>query len=172
MSELVLEQPLDESREMVVKAFQRTDGINKYQKSDYQVVGKTGISFPRVLWSYGENVYADLSETGDPHRTKVTVRAEKEVSLNVGGNAQKFKRRFLDELKQVREASKATGTGINTDRRVENAVKTEKENATDSTAQRTTEIEGDQSLSDGKQALIAFMVLSSLLFFFAMIAAL
>lgn len=104
MTEVFLDKPLDEARETAVRAFDRTTGITKYQKSQHQVVGETGISFPRVLWSYGESVYVDLSETGEPNETKLHVSAEKEVPINIGASPEKYKRRFLDELNALRES--------------------------------------------------------------------
>lgn len=166
MNKLILNQSLDESREMVVEAFKRTEGINKFQQSKYQVVGKTGVSFPRILWSYGESVFVDLSETEDSNKTELEVSAEKEVSMNVGGNAKKFQRRFLNELEYLRDASKE-----NSERTTESpnsTARTERENTTE--REETKEVE-EQTTSEGAKVLTAFIVSSMLMFFFAMVMA-
>lgn len=102
MPDLVLDVPRREAKELIVEAFERTDGISKITTSSHQVVGKTGISFPRVLWSYGETVYADLSESKDGDRTPISISGEKRVALNVGANPEKFQRRLIDEIDELR----------------------------------------------------------------------
>jgi hypothetical protein len=102
MTELVLNHPIHKARDLIVRALERTDGISEVNESDFQVVGKTGISFPRVLWSYGETIYVDLSESQDENKTPISVSGEKNVAINIGSNPDKFKRRFLEELDQIR----------------------------------------------------------------------
>lgn len=102
MTELIIELPREQTVELVQEALKRTEGINSTVVSDHQVVGKTGVEFPRVLWSYGEKIYVDLSETDSENRTNITVRGEKNVALNIGANPDKFKRRFVDELNALR----------------------------------------------------------------------
>lgn len=113
MTEIILNETIDDARTTVIEAFDRTEGITKFQKSQHQVVGETGVSFPRILWSYGESVYVDLSETGQVNKTKLQVRGEKEVPINVGANPEKYKRRFLDELDTLRDKPTATSNSDN-----------------------------------------------------------
>lgn len=87
---------------MIIKAFEQTDGISKIKENEFQVVGKTGMSFPRVLWSYGETIYVDISESQDENKTPISVRGESKVAINIGSNPDKFKRRFLDEINKIR----------------------------------------------------------------------
>lgn len=103
MTELILNFPREQTVELVEEALERTEGINSTVVSDHQVVGKTGVGFPRVLWSYGEKLYVDISETDSENRTKITIRGEKNVAINIGANPEKFKRRFVDELNALRK---------------------------------------------------------------------
>jgi hypothetical protein len=103
VTELVLDCPREEAREIIVAAFEQTDGISKIESNDFQVVGKTGMSFPRVLWSYGEIIYVDISESENEDKTPISVRGESKVSINIGSNPDKFKRRFLDEVNKIRQ---------------------------------------------------------------------
>ncbi|QDX40852.1 hypothetical protein [Salarchaeum sp. JOR-1] len=105
MTELSLDYPLDDAKDVVKTALERTDGISEIDEGSRQIVGKTGISFPRVLWSYGENIYIDFSDSTDDGQTPIDVWAEKSVWLNIGANPQKYKRAFLTELEDVRGRS-------------------------------------------------------------------
>lgn len=148
MTEIIIDDSLDETRQKVINAFDGTDGIRKYQSSQYQVVGETGVSFPRVLWSYGETVYVDLSETGNTNETKIEVRAEKEVPINIGANPEKYKRRFLDELNTLRDQS----------------IKTSRAGETIPTAGDNIETMEEGS-GNGTSTLMTIIVIMSLLFF-------
>lgn len=102
MTELVLDYPREKAREIILTAFEQTDGISKIEADDFQVVGRTGMSFPRVLWSYGEIIYVDISESEDENKTPISVRGESKVAINIGSNPDKFKRRFLNEVNKIR----------------------------------------------------------------------
>jgi hypothetical protein len=105
MTTLMLDRSLDEARNLVIQALQMTEGITKIRGSGRQIVGKTGIQFPRVLWSYGENVYVDFSETSEGDQVRIDVWAEKSVWMNVPANPEKYKRRFLGQLDYMRNAN-------------------------------------------------------------------
>jgi hypothetical protein len=103
MTNLLLDHPPEEARELVKQALRRTRNISEIEEGAHQVVGKTGISFPRVLWSYGENIYVDFSDPTDDGKVPIEVWAEKSVWTNITADPQKFKREFLTELEAVRE---------------------------------------------------------------------
>jgi hypothetical protein len=103
MTDLRLEYPPDEARELVKEAFRRTEGISSIEDSTHQIVGKTGVSFPRVLWSYGESVYVDFSDPAEDGAVPIEVWADKSVWMNIGADPEKFKRRFLEALEDVRD---------------------------------------------------------------------
>ncbi|GAA3862578.1 hypothetical protein [Haloarcula argentinensis] len=102
MTRLVLSCGLDEARELVKEALWRTEGIKSIEEGRRQIVGKTDISFPRILWSYGENIYIDFSDPTDEGEIPIKVTAEKEIWMNATASPQKYKRQFLDELDAVR----------------------------------------------------------------------
>lgn len=102
MTRLILEYPLEDAKQLVREAFYRTHGISSVQEGQRQIVGKTGISFPRVLWSWGEYVYADFSDTGNDGQVQVDIWAEKAVWMNITAKPQTFKRRFLSQLEALR----------------------------------------------------------------------
>lgn len=103
MTNLLLDYSPEEAQKVMKEAFRRTEGIIRVEEGSYQLVGKTGIQFPRVLWSWGENVYVDFSDQTDDGKIPIEVWADKAIWMNIGANPEKFKRRFLDELKEVRE---------------------------------------------------------------------
>lgn len=103
MTRLLLDCTLEEAQEVVKEAFWRTEGIGSIEESSRQIVGKTGISFPRVLWSYGENIYVDFSDPSDGGEIPIEVTAEKSIWTNITASPQKYKRQFLNALDTVRE---------------------------------------------------------------------
>ncbi|MDL0125966.1 hypothetical protein ACOZ32_09270 [Halobacterium sp. MBLA0001] len=102
MTRLLLDCTLEQAQEVVKEAFWRTEGIKSIEESRRQIVGKTGISFPRVLWSYGENIYVDFSDPTDEGEIPIEVSAEKSIWTNITASPQKYKRQFLDALDAVR----------------------------------------------------------------------
>lgn len=103
MTRLLLDQPPEDARELVREALRRTGRISEIEEGGYQVVGKTGVSFPRVLWSYGEKIYVDFSDPTDEGKVPIDVRAEKTVWTNITANPERIKREFLTELKAIRD---------------------------------------------------------------------
>jgi len=103
VTRLLLDCTLEEAQEVVKEAFWRTEGIGSIEESSRQIVGKTGISFPRVLWSYGENIYVDFSDPSDGGEIPIEVTAEKSIWTNITASPQKYKRQFLNALDTVRE---------------------------------------------------------------------
>lgn len=102
MTEILLDCTLEEARKVVKEAFWRTEGIKSIEEGSRQIVGKTDVSFPRVLWSYGENIYVDFSDPTDGGAIPIEVSAEKAIWTNITASPQKFKRQFLNELETVR----------------------------------------------------------------------
>ena len=94
---------MEEAKIVVKEALQRTEGISKVEEGGHQIVGKTGISFPRVLWSYGENVYIEFSDPDEDGKIPIEVRAEKSIWTNIFAQPEKFKREFLSELDEIRD---------------------------------------------------------------------
>ena len=105
MSQLQLECSTEDARELVKEAFRRTEGISTIEQEGYQIVGKTGVSFPRILWSYGENIYVDFSDPTEDGEVPIEVWAEKSIWTNITADPQKYKRRFLGELENIRGES-------------------------------------------------------------------
>lgn len=103
MTSILLSRSNEEAKELVREAFRRTEGITQIQEGGRQIVGKTGINFPRVLWSWGENVYVDFSDTGSDDETQLDVWAEKEVWMNITASPEEHKRRFLSELEVLKD---------------------------------------------------------------------
>lgn len=103
MTELLIERPPDETKQVVISAFHATPGISRVSGTQRQIVGSTGITFPRVLWSYGERVYVDVSDPTPEGHTPISVRAEKVVWMNIGAVPETFKRRFLAEIDRLRD---------------------------------------------------------------------
>lgn len=100
MTRIVLEHTEADARTVIKAAFEETDGIEKYFEGDDQVVGKTGW---RAL-SYGETVIVDLSEDSDSvTRTPIEITAEKEVAINVTATPQKYKRRLIGNIENLRK---------------------------------------------------------------------
>jgi len=102
MANIRLDYTREQARILVKEALRRTRGISVITESQYQIVGKTGISFPRILWSWGEKIYVDISDTESENRVMISVWAEKTVWMNIFANPEKFKRRFLHVLEQLR----------------------------------------------------------------------
>jgi hypothetical protein len=99
---LHLHYPPVKSRNIVKLALDHTNLISNYSVTKYQIIAKTGVSFPRVLWSWGETLYINFNDTHSSEITEITVYGEKEVSVNIGGNPEKVKREFLANLDRIR----------------------------------------------------------------------
>jgi hypothetical protein len=99
MTQLVLDCSEDDARILIKGAFERTKGIKQYHEEGRQIVGKTGLS----LGSYGEKIYVDISESPKRNQTPIEITAEKEVEVNGTANAEKYKRRFIDEIGSLRK---------------------------------------------------------------------
>jgi hypothetical protein len=100
MTSLVLEHDRDDAKTMVKAAFERTRGIKQYHDDGHRIVGKSGMG----LASYGEKVTVEIPERQSGEgETMVNVSAEKEVSVNITANPDKYKSRFLSELDMFRD---------------------------------------------------------------------
>ncbi|QPV63888.1 hypothetical protein I7X12_04455 [Halosimplex litoreum] len=111
MPDVLLDCSRSEARERCARAVRQTEGLSKAKETDYQVVGKTGLSFPRVLWSWGEKVYVDIKEM-ESGQIGINVRGEKNVPVNIGANPEKFRRRVLDELSRSERQDKKMVGGM------------------------------------------------------------
>lgn len=156
MTTLVLECSREDAKTLVKSAFEITRGIKQYNDDGPRIVGKTGMS----LGSYGESVIVEIPEaqTSDTE-TMVSVTADKEVSMNITANPEKYKSRFLAELEKLRQhdvedALDVVGKHITTD--------------------NTKEVGSANDLRDGTSSVstvMILMVILSLLFTFMMMAA-
>ncbi|MDL0129061.1 hypothetical protein [Halobacterium salinarum] len=99
MTTLTLDYPREDTRTIVKAAFENTRGIKQYNDDGHRVIGKSGMG----LASYGEQVTVEIPEDqAGEEQTMVTVTAEKEVSMNITANPDKYKSRFLQELESLR----------------------------------------------------------------------
>lgn len=149
MTQLVLDYSEGDARILVKAAFERTRGIKQYHESSRQIVGKTGMG----IGSYGESVFVDFSESENPNRTPVDVRAEKEVEMNITANAEKYRRRFLDELERLRGQSIADVSA-----QMQEEV----------TAGNSKEVADSSQLSNGSSNVVVVMILVFVFFMFMM----
>lgn len=99
MTSLSLDYTRDDAKTLVKAAFERTRGIENYFDDGHRIIGKTG---SRVT-SYGETVIVEIPENQpSAAETMITVRAEKEVEMNVTADPEQYKSRFLTELERIR----------------------------------------------------------------------
>lgn len=183
MTEIVLQQSHEDAKELVKEAFENTRGISEYHDGGRQIVAKTGVSFPRVLWSYGESIYVDFSESTNANQTRIDVWAEKEVSINIGANPERYKRRFLRELDSLREQDETEWGNVN--RKQQTASETNSGNQpvdippssqattttdTDGGSSRTKEVKSDYQLSSGSSTAILYAILAMIFMLFLFMA--
>lgn len=99
MSTLNLEYSREDTKTLVKLAFEHTQGIDTYHDNGLRIVGKTGFSFS----SYGEIITVEIPETqSSDEETMISITSEKEVSMNVTANPQKYEDRFLMTLNSMR----------------------------------------------------------------------
>ncbi|MGB9965402.1 hypothetical protein [Halobacterium hubeiense] len=99
MTTLTLDYPREDARTIVKAAFENTRGIKQYNDDGHRVIGKSGMG----LASYGEQVTVEIPENqASKGQTMISVTAEKEVSMNITANPDKYKSRFLQELENLR----------------------------------------------------------------------
>lgn len=150
VTQLVLDHPEEDAKILVKGAFERTQGIKQYHEEGRQIMGKTGVS----LGSYGESIYVDISESPDEDKTPIEVTAEKEVQMNVTANAEKYKRRFVDELDSLR------------DEPIEEVY----EEIQQDVSAGSKEVENESDLSNGSSIVGVVMVITFLFFMIMMFA--
>lgn len=78
-------------------AFEVTNGIKTYSQEGNSIIGKTGVS----IGSYGEVITAECQESDDGS-TVVMVSGEKEVSANITANPDKYVRRYVSNLRKLK----------------------------------------------------------------------
>lgn len=99
MSTLNLEYSREDAKTLVKLAFEATKGIETYHDNGIRIVGKTGFS----LSSYGEIITVEIPENQPSEKeTVISVSSEKEVSMNVTANPQKYEDRFFSVLNKMR----------------------------------------------------------------------
>lgn len=156
MTSLVLEHDRDDAKTLVKAAFERTRGIKQYHDDGHRIVGKSGMG----LGSYGEKVTVEIPERQSGEgETMVNVSAEKEVSVNVTANPDKYKSRFLSELDMFRDYD------------VESVKDTMSARLN---SENTKEVRNAGDLRDGSSSMglvmVATMILVALMMFFMMAA--
>ncbi|WP_135534453.1 hypothetical protein [Halostella pelagica] len=81
-------------------AFEYTSGIKTYYQERNYIIGKTGAG----LGSYGEKVIVECQNAGgDNSQTVMTVSGEKEVSTNITANPDKYVRRFVSNIHNLKD---------------------------------------------------------------------
>lgn len=154
MTSIVLGCERDDAKTLVKAAFERTRGIKQYHDDGYRIVGKSGMR----LGSYGEKVIVEIPERQSSEaETMLSVSAEKEVSMNVTANPDKYKSRFLSELDLFRGHDAEDVKDVM---------------AQDLTPGNTKEVRSAGDLRDGSSSMglvmVATMILVALMFFFMM----
>lgn len=135
-----------ETIELIKSALDNTRGISEYYVDSRQVIAKTSVGFPRILWSYGEKLIIDISDS--PHRNEIVlnVSAEKEIWMNIGADPEKYKRRFINEFERLQEQD-GNASPTNPDGQARASTKDS------SNPSQTKEVHSDQYLSSGVKKL-------------------
>lgn len=148
MTTISLNYTRDESKTLVKAAFERTSGIDTYFDDGHRIIGKTGSSFS----SYGESVIVDIPENqSSDTETMISIRAEKEVEMNITANPEKYKSRFLAELEVFRGHP------------VENILKTFDNN------HQSKEVSHPEDQTNGRDALKVALAIIAVFTFFSML---
>jgi hypothetical protein len=103
MTRIQLDRGERDSVRVVKAALEQMDSIDEYCEEGSQIIAKTTVDFPRILWSYGETIYIDIHESNTPTTTPIEITAEKDIILNIGSNPQQFKRRLTDIINRRRQ---------------------------------------------------------------------
>lgn len=158
MTDLVVDYSESKTIELIKTALDNTRGISEYYVEGRQVIAKTSVGFPRILWSYGEKLIIDISDTTHGDEIVLNVSADKEIWMNIGANPEKYKRRFITEFESLREQNgDPPPTGP------DGQAKTPSRDSSNSTPRK--EVHSDQYLSSGvKKLAISISVVGILLF--------
>lgn len=102
MSTITLGYPRADARVLVKAAFELTEGFETYRDDGGRVTGKTGGG----LLSYGESLTVAFPEveSGDG-QTVITLRSGREVDVNVTADPEKYERRYVAVLNDLRGRS-------------------------------------------------------------------
>lgn len=148
MTSLVLQYPRQEARTLIKAAFENTRGIKQYHDDGHRIVGKTGMG----IGSYGETITVDIPEAqSNETETMITVTAEKDVSMNVTANPDKYMSRFLEQLETFR--------GHDIDHVLDVLGK-------DMTPEESKEVDSVDELSDGSSSMGKVMLVMLIFFLF------
>lgn len=97
METLSIKRNHDETRRMVKYAFEQTEGIRTYYDNGDTIVGKTKYR----LGSYGESVTVSFHDV-DEQETMITVTSDREVSINITANPQRYEERFIRSIIDIK----------------------------------------------------------------------
>lgn len=142
----ILDRTVEDTRLLVKGALELVDDIESYHENGDIITAKTGFRFGLLTSSYGESLVIAL-DPRDDETTAVTVRGEKNVSVNVGANPDKYILEFLQTLDTLSEYS------------IANVIDVLDEN----TREQTKEVYSADAQVDGTSALT--VVLGLILFF-------
>ncbi|WP_222918756.1 hypothetical protein [Natrinema sp. SYSU A 869] len=99
MTSISLEYTRDDAKTLTKAAFERMHDIETYFDDGHRIIGKTGSNFR----SYGEKIIVDIPENqSSAAETMITIRAKKEVEMNMTANPEQYKSQFLAELERTR----------------------------------------------------------------------
>lgn len=97
MQTRTLNQPIADTRLLVKGALELIDDIKSYNETDGEIVAKTGFRFGLLASSYGESLTISIHPRDDA-TTVVSVHGEKNVTVNVGANPDKYVLEFFQTL--------------------------------------------------------------------------
>ncbi|TKX64317.1 hypothetical protein [Halorubrum sp. GN12_10-3_MGM] len=163
MTDLVVDYSESKTIELIKTALDNTRGISEYYVEGRQIIAKTSVGFPRILWSYGEKLIIDISDSTHGDELVLNVSADKEIWMNIGANPEKYKRRFVTEFEFLREQN---GDLPPTDH--DGQPRTPSRDSPNSTQSK--EVHSDRYLSSGVKKLViaaSFVLVLSFLMLFA-----
>jgi hypothetical protein len=146
MTSLVLDCERDDAKILIKAAFENTRGIKQYHDDGHRIIGKTGMG----IGSYGENITVEIPEQqSSDSETMISVSADKEVSMNVTANPDKYKSWFLTEVERLRERD---------------LEEVKDEMAENLTAENTKEVKDAGDLREGSSSVGLVMVVTMVVF--------
>lgn len=100
MTRVVIQQPRDDAKTLVMASLEQVDAIDAYADEGQRLVGKQAAS---VFGGNGARLVVEIPELqGDPHRTVLEVSAEKEVPMDMATDASAIEADLLDVLNELR----------------------------------------------------------------------
>jgi Fe2+ transport system protein B len=103
MTSVTIPKPRDDAKQILKTSFELTEGIETYNDQNTTIIGKTGSDFGLLVSSYGEEIIAEIPEhQPNDKETEVTITGEKEVSVNIGADPQKYVSRFERNINKIK----------------------------------------------------------------------